>query len=100
MLDLTNERQAMDKIISSLRSKKEKLDNSTMEARIVGERINLLTNRMLFITQELTHITLYANKISPVKETELQKQTSNLWLSNMIPGIHHGLLHIARLEAM
>ena len=62
MVDLTEERQAMDKVIDSLRIKKEKLDNSTMEARMVGERITFLTNRMLFITQELTHITLQANR--------------------------------------
>jgi len=67
MVDLTEERQAMDKVIDSLRIKKEKLDNSTMEARIVGERITFLTNRMLFITQELTHITLHANRNKPVK---------------------------------
>jgi len=68
MVDLTKERQAMDKVIYSLRIKKEKLDNSTMEARIVGERITFLTNRMLFITQELTHITLHANRVKPVVE--------------------------------
>ena len=67
MVDLTEERQAMDKVIYSLRIKKEKLYNSTMEARMVGERITFLTNRMLFITQELTHITLHANRNKPVK---------------------------------
>jgi len=67
MVDLTEERQAMDKVIDSLHIKKEKLDNSTMEARMVGERITFLTNRMLFITQELTHITLCANRNKPVK---------------------------------
>jgi len=67
MVDLTEERQAMDKVIDSLRIKKEKLDNSTMEARMLGERITFLTNRMLFITQELTHITLHANRNKPVK---------------------------------
>ena len=74
MVDLTEERQAMDKVIYSLRIKKEKLDNSTTEARMIGGRISFLTNRMLFITQELTHITLHAHRINPVKETELQPE--------------------------
>ena len=78
MVDLTKERQAMDKVIDLLRNKEEKLNNSTMEARMIGERITFLTNKMLFITRELTHITLHANRINPVKETELQKQTSTL----------------------
>jgi len=77
MVDLTEERQAMDKVIDSLRSKKEKLGESPLEARMIGEKIDHLANLMLFVTRELTHITLHAHRINPVKETELQKQTSN-----------------------
>jgi len=72
MVDLTEERQAMDKVIDSLRIKKEKLDNSTTEARMIGGRISFLTNRMLFITQELTHVTLHANRINPKKKVKLR----------------------------
>ena len=61
MVDLTKEHQAMDKVIDSLRNKKEKLGEMSLEARMIGERITFLTNRMLFITQELTHITLHTN---------------------------------------
>ena len=67
MVDLTKERQAMDKVIDSLSSKKEKLSESSLEARMIGEKIDHLANLMLFVTRELTHITLQANRNKPVK---------------------------------